>query len=149
MNNVKRGFTLIEILIVISLIAILATVVLIAINPGRQFAQARNSQRLSNVNTILNAINQNMADNKGSFSCTSIASLPVSSTTIASSGGTNLRECLVPVYINEIPLDPQKGHFTSAADYSAEYTISQNSATKRITVEAPHAELDEKISVTR
>ena len=50
------GFTLIEILVVIGLIAILAAVVLIAINPGRQFSQAHNSQRTSNVETILNAI---------------------------------------------------------------------------------------------
>jgi prepilin-type N-terminal cleavage/methylation domain-containing protein len=52
----RQGFTLIEILVVIGLIAVLAAVVLIAVNPARQFAQARNSQRASNVSTILNAM---------------------------------------------------------------------------------------------
>ncbi|MES2007152.1 MAG: prepilin-type N-terminal cleavage/methylation domain-containing protein, partial [Patescibacteria group bacterium] len=60
-----RGFTLIEILVVIGIIAILAAVVVVAINPARQFAQARNSQRQSNIETILNGIGQNLADNKG------------------------------------------------------------------------------------
>ena len=36
----QSGFTLIEILVVIGLIAFLAAVVIIAINPARQFARA-------------------------------------------------------------------------------------------------------------
>ena len=63
----NKGFTLIEILVVIGIIAILATIAIIAINPARQFAQARNSQRYSNVESILNAIGQRVADNKGLF----------------------------------------------------------------------------------
>src|SRR3984957_10976324 len=65
----NSGFTLIEILVVIGIIAILAAIVIVAINPARQFAQARNSQRQSNVEAILNAIGQNMTDNKGLFTC--------------------------------------------------------------------------------
>src|SRR3989344_8197864 len=61
----KGGFTLIEILVVIGIIAILAAIVIIAINPARQFKQARDTQRTSNVNAILNAVGQFIADNKG------------------------------------------------------------------------------------
>jgi type IV pilus assembly protein PilA len=65
----NKGFTLIEILVVIGIIAILATIVIIAINPARQFAQSRNTQRTANITAILNAIGQNIADNKGIFTC--------------------------------------------------------------------------------
>jgi type IV pilus assembly protein PilA len=104
----KKGFTLIEILIVIGLIAILAAIVLVAINPARQFAQARNSQRESNVNAILNAIGQDIADNKGVFGgvCSAVT-LPASATNIGTGSGKIDLACLAPTYIaTGIPSDP-------------------------------------------
>ena len=44
-SSKKKGFTLIEILVVIGIMAVLATIVIIAINPAKQFAQARNADR--------------------------------------------------------------------------------------------------------
>src|SRR6185436_5459478 len=105
-----RGFTLIEILVVIGIIAVLAAVVIIAINPARQFAQARNSQRQSNVNTILNAIGQNIADNKGIFGGVCSTTLPAStaSTSIDNGSGGSGKDlsCLTPTYIPSFPTDP-------------------------------------------
>ena len=51
-----KGFTLIELLIVIAILAILATVVLIVINPIQMFAQARDSQRIYDMNTLNGAV---------------------------------------------------------------------------------------------
>ena len=63
----QKGFTLIELLVVIGILAVLLAITLIAINPARQFAQANNTKRRSDVNAILNAVNQYMADNRGNL----------------------------------------------------------------------------------
>lgn len=140
----QRGFTLIEILVVIGIIAILAVIVLIAINPGRQFAQSRNTQRTSNVNAILNAIGQRMADNKGVFidstSCTTdIQSTPVRMGQKTGQSYYDIAECLVPTYISSLPFDPSTTTPTTAAwtnddDYDTGYYVSKDNTTGRITV---------------
>ena len=66
-NNNKRGFTLIELLIVIGIIAILAAAVIVAINPGQQFAQARNATRWNHINSLNNSIFSFSVDNQGQF----------------------------------------------------------------------------------
>lgn len=65
MKRHQKGFTLIELLIVIAIIGILAAVVIIAVNPGRQLAQANDARRSSEVNALLNAIGQYGADSAG------------------------------------------------------------------------------------
>ncbi len=52
----KTGFTLIELLVVIAILGILAAAVLVAINPGKRMAQARDAQRKNDINSIANAI---------------------------------------------------------------------------------------------
>lgn len=157
LNKKPQGFTLIEILIVIGIIAVLAAIVIIAINPARQFAQARNSQRTSNVNAILNAIGQKMADCRGKFDAT-IAECPTSPQcpTLATGSdiaiysaagggaGTVDLSCLVPTYIPALPTDPS----TSAGNNTG-YVVNVDNSTKRNTIKAPGAELSQTIEVTR
>lgn len=81
----QTGFTLIEILIVIAIIAILAAIVIVAINPGRQFKQANNSARWSHVNTVLDSVHQYMVDNSG----VPPASLPTIATEICKTGAAS------------------------------------------------------------
>jgi len=59
-----KAFTLIEILVVIGLIAVLASATIIAINPQRNFRQARDNERRSEANAILSAISQYLVDNQ-------------------------------------------------------------------------------------
>lgn len=61
----KPGFTLIEILLVIGIIAVLATVVIVALDPAKRFADARNARRLSDIQSVLAATQQYIIDNKG------------------------------------------------------------------------------------
>ena len=61
------GFTLIELLIVIAVMAILTTVVFVALNPLARFQDARNNRRWTDVNAILSAIKLCQVDNGGLY----------------------------------------------------------------------------------
>ena len=149
-TTLQQGFTLIELLVVIGILAVLLAITLIAINPAKQFAQANNAKRQSDVNAILNSVNQYMSDNKGT--------LPAGITTTAqevSDTGADLCTVLVPEYIAALPVDPQTDNgdpieaAECAAAYSTGYEIVQSGTDARITVTAPDAELGETIAVTR
>jgi len=57
-NKSLKGFTLIELLIVIGIIAILAGIVLVAVNPAEQFGKANDAERKSEIGIVLSAIYQ-------------------------------------------------------------------------------------------
>jgi len=62
-----RGFTLIELLIVIAVMAILTSVVFVALNPLGRFQDARNNRRWTDVNAILQAVKLDQVDNGGLY----------------------------------------------------------------------------------
>jgi prepilin-type N-terminal cleavage/methylation domain-containing protein len=144
----RKGFTLIEILVVIGILAVLFAIVLIAINPARQFSQANNTKRRSDVNAILNAIHQYAADNRGA--------LPAgigSTAGLISSGGVNICNDLVTRYLAALPVDPLTNNGTAVtncgAAYDTNYTVVRSTSDNRITVSATAAELGETINVNR
>lgn len=105
----QKGFTLIELLVVIGIIGILAAVVLVAVNPGRQFASARDTQRRADLYSLTNAIYQFATENNGSLP-TGITTTP---TCVGTGGGCiNFADDgdpdnqLVPTYIAAMPVDP-------------------------------------------
>ncbi len=144
-NLNKKGFTLLEILLVVAAIAILAGIVIIAINPGKQLADTRNAQRRVNVNTILNAVYQYSIDNKGALpSGITQNAVEVCKTGGSCAGLVDLSALtLNEVYLTAIPTDP-----TAASTNGTGYKILQT-ANGRITVSAPSAENSASISVTR
>ena len=142
----QKGFTLIELLVVIGILAVLLAITLIAINPARQFQQANNTQRSSDVNAILNAVWQYAVDNNGDL--TGLA-IPATATNIGSgTGDVNLCSDVAPTYIAQLPVDPQTGTWTDCTTYDTQYEILQTAA-GRVTVTAPDAEGGTVITVTR
>ena len=93
MTQKIKGFTLIELLIVIGILAILATVVVLYLNPAQLLAESRDSQRLSDMESVRNAINIYLGSTAtilfpqtGTGNCTDVA-LPEYWTSVA--GGPN------------------------------------------------------------
>jgi prepilin-type N-terminal cleavage/methylation domain-containing protein len=58
----KKGFTLLELLIVIGILAILSTTMVLVINPAEMLKKARDSQRISDLNTVKTAIAMYLTD---------------------------------------------------------------------------------------
>jgi len=143
----NKGFTLIELLVVIGILATLLAITLIAINPARQFAQANNTKRRSDVLQLLNAVHQYAAENQGQFPTgltASAAAAPIADT------GTDICTAIMPTYISALPTDPSlnTNPVTDCATYDTGYTVARD-AQGRITVAAPSAELGQTISVVR
>ena len=151
----RQGFTLIELLVVIGILAVLLAITLVAINPARQFSQANNTKRSSDVNALLNAIHQYAADNKGSLP----AGIPTTTAgaAVIGSGVGQVAICasLVTTYLAALPVDPLTNNGTPVSDcaqvggYNTNYTVVQSTSDNRITVAAPAAELTATIEVTR
>ena len=139
----SKGFTLIELLVVIGIITILATIVLVAINPARQFAQARDTTRRNDMYQILNAIYQYSVENNGTYP-TQIQTnswLDIGNCT----GCLNLAADLVPLYIPAIPFDPSTGDsLTGVTDY-----VLARETNGRLTASASGAEVTVPLTITR
>ena len=121
MNTNKKGFTLIELMVVIGIIAILAALVLVAVNPLRQFANARDTQRRNDIYQVVNAIYQYTVENDGNLP----AGIPIGEANAANLGsaGVDLAPVLVPTYMPGIPFDPVNG-----TEADSLYSIFQTAA---------------------
>jgi len=148
----RRGLTLVEIIISITLLVIIGGAVLIRMNPFGEVAAARNTQRELHLQALMNAIRQNISDTPtNTFTCAS-GTIPSSTTKMARGAGNyDIAPCLVPSYLSALPFDARAtgAHYTSSQDYDTGYFISRNGATGQITLTAPSAELGRTISLTR
>jgi type IV pilus assembly protein PilA len=142
----RRGFTLIELLLVMGLMAILSSIVIAALSPTRQLASGRDTKRVSDVNTILNAVYQYSIDHAGNFPSSLVvgpAKGICKTGLLICNNGVNLN-ALSGSYLVSIPEDPN----ASTTGTGTEYFI-QRLANGRLTISAPLAEGSDPIVVTR
>ena len=136
-----RGFTLIELLVVIGVIAILAAVVLVAVNPGRQFASARDTQRRSDLYALTSAIVQYSTENNGNFPDQD--NFPSVGTCVGDTPPCfDLAPYLSPTFVARMPADP-----TSGTPANTQYFVYQD-ANRRLVATAS-GEITTTISITR
>lgn len=118
----QKGFTLIELLVVIGILGILIAVVLVAVNPSRQFASARDTQRRADLYAVTNSMYQYATEHDGNFpDGTTPGTIAVSTTPrdIGSAvGNLNLAADLVPTYVPAVPKDPGPTSTDANTEYS-------------------------------
>jgi prepilin-type N-terminal cleavage/methylation domain-containing protein len=134
MNTTQKGFTLIELLVVIAIVAVLSVVVILTLNPAELLKQARDSNRISDLNTIKSAISLYLADGQTtispsyttcymtvapsttqctiggaiSFGAAYVTATPGSSTAVTGSGWVPINFDLITTRspLSKLPLDP-------------------------------------------
>jgi len=140
-KNNKHGFTLVELLLAIGIVAVLASITIAAMNPNKQIRDARNAQRRSDVNTILNAVYQYMLDYEGQMPPgIGTESKGICKASASCNNGVS-SDPLIGDYISDMPADP----IADATGTGTDYFIFQDNF-GRITITAPNAELGISIS---
>jgi prepilin-type N-terminal cleavage/methylation domain-containing protein len=118
-KNINKGFTLIEVLLVITLIGILLTIGLVNFNSEARFIDARNDIRKTHIRTLESAVNQYKLQ-EGSYP----TGLDRTHQEICDPAATDctgffdLKAFLVPKYLQAIPRDPKDTDNTGGAGYS-------------------------------
>ena len=113
-HSYLRGFSLTEILVVVAIIGILASVITISTNSARQ--KSRDVKRKADMETLAGALELYYSENKeypeGDF---------------ASGQLSGLSSFIVPDYLSQMPVDPKEGEEDGKAQSTGYYYSSDGS----------------------
>lgn len=140
----QKGFTLMEILLVIGLLAVLAVVVFVALDPAKRFQDTRNARRTTDIQNILSAVHTYVNDSKGTFPAAitsteqQIGTGATGSCAISTGGCSTAANCVdlstaLASYLKSIPTDP------NGDDAHTGYSIVRDT-NNMVTVRACNAE---------
>lgn len=148
----RHGFTLLEIMPVLIIVAMLATIVLVSLNPVKQFREARNAQRRGDIAYIADAIVERTRDDATRALFLRIptgAAIEICGDALTGSCTDllDIRE-LVDDYLLDIPLDPLSEDPDIINEHTRYFIIRTD---QRFTVSTSDAEPagEEVISVSR
>lgn len=127
----KKGFTLVELLVVVAIIGILVGVVTIAINPAEMLKKSRDSKRLNDLASVRKAIDLALAQGGALSTVSCTAAAPCSSSTGTTAvNGTGWVNVDVSKNLSTLPVDPRAADntYTDAAgsSVSAEYQFAND-----------------------
>ena len=118
----KKGFTLVELLVVIAIIALLSTLSVVALNSAR--AKARDARRLSDIKQIRTALDMYFDSNLTyPANCAGLGSS--SNCMCLTSNGWATSGCAGTIFMQKVPKDP--------GTYSYDYTVDVNGTSYTIT----------------
>ncbi len=153
-NNIifqnKAGFSMLEMLIVVAIIALLVGATVIGINPLVQFGRGRDAERIVHVRSLHDSIYRKIVQQNGAWNCESgsfprevTVEGPVFVRIGSGTGQYDLCSCVVPSPLSEFPIDPgmDESEITDCGDYDSGYDIWQNPNNDKIIIWAPNAEL--------
>jgi prepilin-type N-terminal cleavage/methylation domain-containing protein len=112
MRAKQKGFTIVELLIVIVVIGILASITIVAFNGVQQ--RARNAERSHELVLVQKAVEMYRLDNSGYPRCGATGPYSPGSTVSSGTVAACLADELVPTYLASLPVDPQN---TGASQY--------------------------------
>jgi prepilin-type N-terminal cleavage/methylation domain-containing protein len=157
-KSTRGGFTLIELLVVIVIIAVLAVTVYVALDPSKRIKDAKDSRRVTDMNSILTAVHEYIVDNKGALP-TGLTTGMVEKqlgTAVTGCNTMNVNGCAVPgnadcvdlstplaKYLKTMPIDPG----TASASLT-HYTVQVDS-NNIVTIKACAAEGGTNLSTSR
>ncbi|HJP96009.1 MAG TPA: type II secretion system protein [Candidatus Saccharimonadales bacterium] len=149
----QAGFTLPELLATVAIVVVLGVIAIFLLRETPQTADRYDSQRQTDTALLVQAVTNYRAKT---------GTLPDGITTTyktigSQDGELNLCKILVPNYLTDIPYDPTAGQAASPDDrcdakdqeYTTGYQIKKDDAGTQITVQAPYAQGDKMVSITK